>query len=64
MTIEQFCNKLEIFLYDTVVDNMENGDEGSEHLFFQYDWDSDTYWVNLGLPDEWFDNEDEEEDDE
>ena len=57
MTIEQFCNKLEIFLYDTVVDNMENGDEGSEHLLFKYDEESDRYLVKLGLAKEWFKEE-------
>lgn len=61
MTIEQFCNKLETFLYSEVVDDMKNGDEGSEHLFFQFDSDSETYWIKLGLPDEWFDSSDEEE---
>ena len=64
MTIEQFCNKLEIFLYSEIVANMKDGGEGSDSLFFEWDWDSETYWVNLGLPDEWFDNEDDEEDDE
>ena len=58
MTIEQFCNKLEIFLYSKVVANMKDGSEGSDNLFFEWDWDSDTYWVKLGLPDEWFDSED------
>ena len=43
---------------------MKDGGEGSDSLFFEWDWDSETYWVNLGLPDEWFDNEDDEEDDE
>ena len=58
MTIEQFCNKLEIFLYSEIVADMKDGSGGGDNLFFEWNWDSDTYWVKLGLPDEWFQEED------
>ena len=58
MNIEQFCDKLEIFLYSHVVKDSDDGTPGSENLFFEYEWDSDTWWIKLGLPQEWFDGED------
>ena len=58
MTIEQFCNKLEIFLYSHIVKEKDNGDDD---LFFEYEWDSETWWIKLGLPQEWFDGEDDKE---
>jgi len=57
MTIEQFCNKLEIFLYNEIVNDMKDGSEASDHLFFKYDEESDRYLIKLGLVKEWFTKE-------
>ena len=54
MTIEQFCNKLEIFLHNNLA---ENNEIAPEDLFFKYEADSDSYWIKLGLPQEWFTEE-------
>lgn len=55
MTIEQFCTKVEALVYSEVMPE----DAKHSDIFFQYEWDSETYWIKLGLPEEWFDHEDE-----
>jgi len=55
MTIEQFCNNLEILLYSDLVPE----DAQDNEFFFTLDHDSETYWIKLGLPEAWFDSEDE-----
>ena len=54
MTIEQFCNKLEIFLHNNLA---EKNEIDPEDLFFKYEADSDAYWIKLGFPQKWFDEE-------
>ena len=56
MNIEQFCDKLEVFLQTNILpEDMKECD-----LYFEWDWDSETYWIKLGLNEEWFDDEDDD----
>ena len=50
MTIEDFCDKLEAFLQVNILPK----DMAEGELFFKYEWDSETYWIKLGLDDTWF----------
>ena len=59
LTIDQLCNKIENLLYEVLVPN--NADD--THMFFEWDWDSETYWIRLGIPQEWLVHEDDEEED-
>ena len=59
LTINQLCNRIENLLYGILVP--ENVDDTA--MFFQWDWDSDTYWITLGVPQEWLVHEDDEEED-
>ena len=59
-TIDNYFNELEDSIRKTF--NCPN-----EDLFLSLEWDSETYWIKMGLPEEWFDHSeyddyDEEED--
>ena len=54
MTVEQFLNKIELLIYTFKPEDADDDD-----LFFEYEYDSDTHWVRLGIPPEWLEDEDE-----
>ena len=56
-TIDQILNEISEILID-----LRPQGESIDNMFFKYDYDSDTHWIKIGIPPEWCD--DEEEDDE
>jgi len=56
-TFKDFCNRIELIIEHNVRPEHALG----EDFFFECDWDSDTRWIKLGIPQEWFLNEDEDE---
>tara|TARA_Y100000310_G_scaffold335333_1_gene417053 strand:+ start:11395 stop:11583 length:189 start_codon:yes stop_codon:yes gene_type:complete len=60
VTIDNYFDQLE-----KSIRKQFNCDDDSLYLSMQ--WDSETYWIHMGLPDDWFDHSeyddyDEEED--
>ncbi len=55
MTIDQLLNNIEQLIQD-----FKPTDADDEAMFFDYDYDSDTHWIKLGIPPEWLEEEDED----
>ena len=49
-TIDNFFNQLESLLLNTIVPK----DAAEESMFMSMEWDAETYWFKIGLPDDWF----------
>ena len=58
VTIDNFFNQLESLLLNTIVPK----DAAEESMFMSMEWDSETYWFKIGLPDEWFEPSEYDED--
>ena len=50
VTIDSFFTQLESLLLNTIVPK----DAAEESMFMSMEWDSETYWFRIGLPDGWF----------
>tara|TARA_R110000824_G_scaffold118452_3_gene270724 strand:- start:8 stop:178 length:171 start_codon:yes stop_codon:yes gene_type:complete len=56
MNIAELCGLLERVMYDKIVPD----DAKDNDMLLEWDWDSDTYWIKIGIPQEWIDNEEDE----
>jgi len=56
VTIDSFFAQLETLLYCTIVPE----DAADESMFMSMEWDSETYWFKIGLPDDWFEPTEDE----
>ena len=55
MTASEFLNRISLLVQElNLVDEW-----GDNPPFFDYEYDSDTHWIKLGIPPEWFEDEDE-----
>jgi hypothetical protein len=55
MTVFELLNRIL-----ALVQELKPEDEwGDNPPFFEYEYDSDTHWIKLGIPPEWFEDEDE-----
>ena len=54
MTAYEFLNRISL-----LVQELNLVDEWEDTMFFEYEYDSDTHWIKLGIPPEWFEDEDE-----
>jgi len=60
VTIDTFFTQLETLLYCTIVPE----DAADESMFMSMEWDSETYWFKIGLPDDWFESNEHDDEDE
>ena len=55
MTIDQFLNKVEQLVY-----TFKPEDAPDDDFYIRYEYDSDTHWIRIGIPPEWFDQDEDE----
>ena len=52
MTIDQFLTKIERLIF-----RFKPEDAPDDDMYIRYEYDSDTHWIRIGIPPEWFDEE-------
>ena len=56
-TVTEVYHKIFGIVEDLMPDKED--DKYLQDLFYDYEYDSDTHWIKLGIPPEWFEDEDE-----
>jgi len=56
MKIVGFTNKIK-----QLIDEVKPSGTPYSDMFYLYEYNSDTHWIKLGIPPEWFDSEGEED---
>ena len=58
-TVTEVYHKIFGIVEDLMPDKED--DKYLQDLFYDYEYDSDTHWIKIGIPYEWFENEEEGE---
>jgi hypothetical protein len=58
-TLVEVYDKIFCIVEDLMPD--KENDKYLQELFYNYEYDSDTHWIKIGIPSEWCDNEKEGE---
>ena len=52
MTVDQFLTKIERLIF-----KFKPEDAPDDDMYIRYEYDSDTHWIRIGIPPEWFDHD-------